>query len=220
MPYLTVSFVLHLLEYHTLNCASLSILLWAWNYCEKWKEKKKKKKSTPLFPKFLCPALGLVISWTITCRLWRARARQTKHSSRIITHPGWWKSATVTGLQAAAVKEHRLLQEMSQRDCDTSQSLEGHGEVISEGNRSSKGQASQRKFRKKKNVKLLPWQQRKVHGRGGWPIRSERKGKAQLWKNGFVSWGVSAFKHFMQPQYDHSMTLFSPLGALQGLGPL
>lgn len=39
----------------------------------------------------------------------------------------------------------------------------------------------------KKMVKVLPWQQRKVHVRQGWKITSERKGKARLWKNGFIS---------------------------------
>lgn len=52
---------------------------------------------------------------------------------------------------------------------------------------------------KKKNLKLLLWQQQKAHVKRG---RSERKGKARLWKNGFVSSGILAFRHLMNPQFD------------------
>lgn len=117
--------ILHFELCFPLNTVVSLKLLW------KMKRKEKKKYFFILQVSLQCLALGLVISWTTTWRLWHARAKQTEHSSRIITSSGCWKSAAVTGLHAVAVKEHGLLWEMSQWDCHTSQSLEGHREVIS-----------------------------------------------------------------------------------------
>lgn len=59
----------------------------------------------------------------------------------------------------------------------------GTGKAISRRETGVQRSRQMKKIQREKMVKLLPWQQQKVHVRRG---RSERKGKARLWKDGFV----------------------------------